>query len=60
MMYCFENMAILIFFTYGLKLLDHAHFLELLGSSDTVNNVFVIETVKRHILLNPCRLRYRL
>ena len=52
LMYCFENIAILIFLVFGLKLPNHAHFLGILGPYfDTQNNVFVIETIKKHSLV---------
>jgi len=44
------KIAISIFLTFGLKLPNHAHFWGVLGCFDTLNNVFVIKTPKRHIL----------
>ena len=47
---CFENIALSIFLTFGLKLPNHAHLFVVLGGLDTLNNFFVNEMLKRHIL----------
>jgi len=50
LIYSVEDIAVSNFLTFGLELLNHAHFWGVLGGFDTMNNVFVIETPKRHIL----------
>ena len=48
--YSFEDIENSIFLTFGLKSPNHAHFLGVLWVFDTLNNIFLIETPKRHIL----------
>ena len=49
--YSVEDIAILVFLTFGLKLPNHAHFGGVSGAFDTLYNVFfVIRKPKRYIL----------
>jgi len=48
--YGFTDIENSISLAFGLKLSNHAHFLRVLWGFDSLNNFFLIETLKMHIL----------
>jgi len=53
-----SNGGRVIFLTFGLKLPNHARLWGFYGVFDTLNNLFLIEILKRP-WVNPRRLRYK-
>jgi len=60
LIYSTGDIAISIFLTFGLKLPNHAHFLDIFGYFDTLNSDYCHRNPqKAHPWVNPRRLMYR-